>query len=244
MDIIKNHIPFSTAYNRRPNLTMQPTTITIHSTGNAKSTAKNERAWLENPSNDRTASWHYVVDENTIIEAIPPNYVAWHAGDGNGQGNRASIGIEMCESGDRAKVLAKTKELIKHLMATYNIRKVVRHYDWTKKNCPRILNADGKWTDWYPFLADVFKLEIKKEEPFMLEKAVVINSFADFPVAELLARRLNAPIYLRTTAEGKKVSKELYIVGGTKDKLVADKVTLLSGADRFDTAAAVKKFLG
>lgn len=83
-----------------------------------------------------------------------------------------------------------------------------------------------------------------KEENEMLEKAIVVNSFADFPAAEPLAGRLAAPIYLRSIIEGKKVSKELYVVGGTSDKLLADKITLLSGADRYATAAAVKKFLG
>jgi N-acetylmuramoyl-L-alanine amidase len=184
MDIVVNHLPFSAAYNRMPNITMRPNSITIHSTGNPTSSAKNERAWLENPTNKRTASWHYVVDENTIIEAIPPNYVAWHAGDGNGQGNMASISIEMCESGNRDRVLVKTKELVKYLMNKHNIRKVVRHYDWTKKNCPRILNHDGKWTDWYPFLADIFKAEavIKDQTKYRLRSGA-FSSAADFAKA-------------------------------------------------------------
>lgn len=156
MNIIQDHIPFSTAHNRRPNIKMVPNSITVHSTGNLRSSAKGERNWLENPSNKRTASWHYVVDQTTIIEAIPPNYVAWHAGDGNGQGNRASISVEMCESGDRELVIKRTQELVKYLMKKHNIRKVVRHYDWTKKNCPRILNNDSKWSDWSNFLADIY----------------------------------------------------------------------------------------
>ncbi|KON88936.1 hypothetical protein AF332_20510 [Sporosarcina globispora] len=82
-----------------------------------------------------------------------------------------------------------------------------------------------------------------KEEDDMLGKAIVINGFADFPAAERLALNLKAPIYLRSTVKGKKVAKELYVVGGTKDGIVADKVTLLSGADRFETATAVGEFL-
>ncbi|WP_053436327.1 N-acetylmuramoyl-L-alanine amidase family protein [Sporosarcina globispora] len=82
-----------------------------------------------------------------------------------------------------------------------------------------------------------------KEEDDMLKKAIVINGFADFPVAERLALKLKAPVYLRSIVKGQKVAKELYVVGGTKDGMVADKVTLLSGADRFETAAAVGEFL-
>lgn len=82
-----------------------------------------------------------------------------------------------------------------------------------------------------------------KEEDDMLEKAVVINGFEDFPAAERLAVKLGAPIYLRSVAKGKEVAKELFVVGGSKDDIVADKVTLLSGPDRFATAQAVGEFL-
>lgn len=114
------------------------TSITIHSTANTRSTAKNERAWLDNPSNTRTASWHYVVDENDIIQAIPINEEAWHAGDGNG--NKYSIGIEICESGDRKKALLNAVDLVVWLIKEQKIEyDVKKHFDWTGKNCPRIL---------------------------------------------------------------------------------------------------------
>ena len=43
----------------------EKTSITIHSTANEKSTAENERAWLDNINNKRNASWHYVIDEKS-----------------------------------------------------------------------------------------------------------------------------------------------------------------------------------
>jgi N-acetylmuramoyl-L-alanine amidase len=82
----------------------------------------------------------------------------------------------------------------------------------------------------------------KKEEPFMNEKAVVINSFADYPVAESLANRLGAPIYTRAVASKSQVAKELFVVGGDADGL-RGKVTLLSGQNRFETAAKVAQYL-
>lgn len=161
MNITVDHIPKTTAHNRRPNKKMIPTSITVHSTGNASSNAKGERKWLENPSNTRTASWHYVVDEKDIIEAIPPNEVAYHAG--TAAGNNTSISIEMCENGNRALVLKRTQELVKYLMDKHNVRIIKRHYDWSKKNCPRILNVDGKWGAWHIFLAEIFA-PVKKAE--------------------------------------------------------------------------------
>lgn len=155
-----DHIPRNTPNNRRPCIAMAPEYITIHSTANLNSKASGERGWLTNPTNNRQASWHIVVDDKEAIEAIPLNEVAWHAGDGNqGTGNRKSIGIEMCESGDRAKTLQNTAELVAKLLheRKWGVDKLRRHYDWSKKICPRIL-ADNNWKGW-----EEFKQAVQKE---------------------------------------------------------------------------------
>lgn len=162
IDIKKNHVP--TTSKKRTGITMKPLYITVHSTANLKSTAKNERAWLTNPSNTSETGYHYVVDDIEVIECIPPNQVAWHAGDGRGRGNMASIGIEICESGNREKTLQNAVKLTQHLMKEHKTSKVVRHYDWSKKNCPRILNSDGKWTLWNEFYNKIVKEEEYNEE--------------------------------------------------------------------------------
>lgn len=158
MKIKVDHIPYSTPNKRRQGLKQTPKHITIHSTGNPSSVATGERGWLTNPSNNRQASWHYVVDSSgVVIEAIPPNEVAWHSGDGNGQGNRASISIEICESGDRAKAYKYAIELTAYLMKKHNITSLKRHYDWSRKNCPRIMNNNGDWSKWYWFKSECQK---------------------------------------------------------------------------------------
>ena len=161
MNYIIDHIPRSTPCNRRPGLAMVPQYITIHSTGNPKSTARNERAWLTNPANKVTASWHICVDEKEAVEAIPLNEVAWHAGDGgSGTGNRKSIGIEICESGDRQRTLQNAVKLVTKLLKErgWGVDKLRRHYDWNKKICPRIFYDSGKWTAW-----EQFKQAVQKE---------------------------------------------------------------------------------
>lgn len=132
---------------------MQPEYVTIHSTGNTESTARNERDWLTNPNNTRTASWHIVVDEKEAIEAIPLDEVAWHAGDGAyGTGNRKSIGIEICESGDRSKTLMNAVEVTAKILKQLGlgVDSLRRHYDWSKKLCPRIM-ASNNWDGWNGF---------------------------------------------------------------------------------------------
>ncbi len=155
-----DHIPTNTPYNKRPGTKMNPEYITIHSTANLNSTAQSERDWLTNTSNARVASWHICVDENEAVEAIPLNEVAWHAGDGSkGPGNRKSISIEICESGDREKTLENAVELVAKMLKErgWGVDKLRRHYDWSKKNCPRILNYNN-WEGW-----EIFKQQVKKE---------------------------------------------------------------------------------
>jgi len=159
MKYIVDHIPRTTPCNRRPCLTMSPQYITIHSTGNLKSTARNERAWLTNPANKVTASWHICVDEKEAVEAIPLNEVAWHAGDGgSGTGNRRSISIEICESGDRAKTLENAIKLTAKLLHErgWGVDRLRRHYDWSGKICPRIMQPNN-WAGWKQFKKDVAK---------------------------------------------------------------------------------------
>lgn len=84
-----------------------------------------------------------------------------------------------------------------------------------------------------------------KEEDELIKKAIVIGSFIDYPVAEVLSVRLDAPIYPRNALKGK-VAEELIVVGGDKKGLAefANKVTDLSGNTRFATSRNVEKYLG
>ena len=159
-----NHIPLK-LIGRRPGIVRVPKTLTIHSTGNPRSTARNERSWLTNPANLRPQTgWHVVVDEREAIEAIPLNEVAWHAGDGgSGEGNRFSIGVEICESGNRAKTLSNAAQVVAKLLEDNGLTMsdIRQHHDWSGKNCPRILRTGTLWQE---FLAAV-EAHFKNEEP-------------------------------------------------------------------------------
>lgn len=141
---------------KRPGKKMQPLYITIHSTGNPKSTAKNEADYVTKQNPNTSVSYHYVVDAISIYNVIPDNEIAWHAGDGgSGTGNNKSIGVEICESGNRQATLLNAIDLTLTLMKKYNIpiSNIVQHNKWSGKNCPRILrdknyildNLDWAW---------------------------------------------------------------------------------------------------
>jgi N-acetylmuramoyl-L-alanine amidase len=155
MNYVIDHIPSLTPNNRRPGTPMKAETITIHNTGNPSSTARNERAWLTNATNNRTASYHIVVDEKEAIECVPLTEAAWHAGDGTqGAGNRKSIGIEICESGDYEKTLENAVELVAKLLKSkgWDVDRLRRHWDWSRKVCPRKMYDNGSWEGWHQFV--------------------------------------------------------------------------------------------
>ena len=131
--------------NKRPGAKRHIKYIVIHNTANEESTARNERDYLTNPNNTSSTSFNIVVDDKEMIEAIPVNEIAFHAGDS--EGNQKGIGIEICESGDFEKTKANAAKLVAYLMKTYNISlsEVRTHYDFSGKDCPRKML--GNWED-------------------------------------------------------------------------------------------------
>ena len=136
----KEHLPTtSPKYSKLP---LDWQYITIHNTGNPKSTARNERNYLTNPTNKTTTGFHIVLDSTEAIECLPLNVVAWHAGDGqNDNGNRKSIGIEFCESGDFEKTFTEGARIVAELLNSkgYDIDRIKKHKDWSGKQCPRLI---------------------------------------------------------------------------------------------------------
>ncbi|MCU6709386.1 N-acetylmuramoyl-L-alanine amidase [Paenibacillus sp. J5C_2022] len=169
----QSHIPKSTPNYRRPAYSMNPTTITIHNTGNPASTAQNERGWLTNSSNHRTASYHIVIDQKEAIECIPLNESAWHSGDGSSikSGNRTSIGIELCESGDYEKTVENAVELVAKMLKERNwgVDRLRRHFDWSGKICPRLMYDSDAWSTWYEFKNRV-QAKLQEDEPMTKEE--------------------------------------------------------------------------
>jgi N-acetylmuramoyl-L-alanine amidase CwlA len=91
---------------------------------------------------DRYASSHYIVDEAGVLQVIPDEEVAYHAGAG--WWNLNSIGIEICHPDASGRfpltTLANLLEMSARLCEQYGIRpltQIVRHHDVTGKLCPR-----------------------------------------------------------------------------------------------------------
>lgn len=172
MNFIVDHIaknPFS-----RPAEKLEDVkAIIVHYTACPHATAKNIRDYFDNlkkqNSNDniedRSASAHYAVDDNCIIEIIPPDEVAYHVGAkkyteigksfGKRSPNNYTIGIEMCHDDESGKFNSNTIknaiELINFLLNKFELKKenIFRHFDITGKNCPKWFVENEK--DWLFF---------------------------------------------------------------------------------------------
>ena len=111
-------------------------------------------------------TWHFSVDDSSIYQSLPTNEQGQHA-DYEGLGNRASIGIEMCENAGNSfpATLDRTARLTAWLMKKHRIplKNVVPHQHWRRirhsdgrdlghKNCPKPLLTNGKLgPKWFAF---------------------------------------------------------------------------------------------
>jgi N-acetylmuramoyl-L-alanine amidase len=153
--------PRSLARDSHPAMT--PKFITIHSTGSDSMDAedyatamKQGLPSLRRPKAKRAGklSWHFTVDAKYVSQHLSTTVQGGHA-DFDGEGNRSSIGIEMCEyrGVDLAAVMDRTAQLTAYLMWKHRIplSHVVPHHHWARpgmrpvhKACPHFLMDNGR----------------------------------------------------------------------------------------------------
>lgn len=133
--------------------------IVVHYTGNDGDTDENNAKYFQN--NIVQASAHYFVDDDSITQTVPDDYVAWHCGAKTYKHancrNANSIGVEICDDVKNGviypsdKTIENALELVEYLMKKYSVPKenVIRHYDVTGKLCPAYWcgtkEKDDKW---------------------------------------------------------------------------------------------------
>ena len=92
--------------------------------------------------NKNQVSFHYAVDDQEVVQGVPINRNTWHAGDGNGEGNRKGISIEICYSKSGGTRFDQAEKNAAHFIATllrerqWGIEKVKKHQDFSNKYCP------------------------------------------------------------------------------------------------------------
>src|SRR5690606_19514840 len=145
---IKQNLVSSDKYSIKCPYKMNPKYITIHNTANDAS-AENEIAYMIR--NNRQISYHFAVDDKEVVQGLPIDRNGWHCGDGNGPGNRQSIGVEICYSlsgGERYKKAEQNAiKFVAQLLHErgWGIDRVKKHQDWSGKKCPHRILSEGRW---------------------------------------------------------------------------------------------------
>ncbi|MFR9292036.1 MAG: N-acetylmuramoyl-L-alanine amidase [Peptococcus niger] len=168
---------------------MNPIGITVHNTAN-NAPALNEVAYMF--SNNNWVSYHVAIDDKYAVEAIPFNRNAWHAGDGNGDGNRRTIGIEICYStGDLNQFLEAEKNAalyIAYVLKQYNWtieNNVYKHqdWDWNGKYCPH-KTLDLGWERFKNMIRDNLN-KINNNQAVEKPKAKAIKSKSSATISQM-----------------------------------------------------------
>ena len=151
--------------------------IVVHFTANDGDSDESNARYFKN--NIKKASAHYFVDDDSVTQSVPDNYVAYSVGGDkykNTKGpkyfnivnNTNSLNIELCDTVKNGKndLSAKTRAnailLIKQKAKKYGIDRnhIIRHWDITGKNCPKYFVEDSY--SWNRFLDDIFGTNTNK----------------------------------------------------------------------------------
>lgn len=91
------------------------------------------------------------------------NRNAWHCGDGQGNGNRKSIGVEICcsKSGG-ARYMAAEENAIQYIAKLlkqygWGIDRVKKHQDWNGKYCPHRILSENRWNSFLKRIEQAMK---------------------------------------------------------------------------------------
>jgi len=139
MEIIQNLVSLS-KYNIKCPYPMEAQFIVVHNTANDAS-AMSEVTYMI--GNNNPVSFHYAVDDKQIVQGIPEDRNAWHAGDGgSGKGNRYGLSIEICYSKSGGSRFIEAEKLAAKFIAyklkekDWGIDRVKKHQDFSGKYCP------------------------------------------------------------------------------------------------------------
>ncbi len=132
----------------------KPAYIVIHETDNWSKGADAKAHATAMKNGNLAGTVHYYVDSKSIYQTLDHTDGAWAVGDGQGKygiTNRNSINIEICVNPETDYYVAvgKAEQLAAQLLKQYGwgTDHLKRHYDASRKNCPRRIQAEGRWPE-------------------------------------------------------------------------------------------------
>lgn len=131
-----------------------PEFVVIHETDNWNPGASDEAHAQAMQAGNLAATVHYYVDSDSIHQTLEHQDGAWAVGDGKGKygiTNRNSINVEICVNpeSDYYKAVDNAEQLAAYLLNMYGwgTDRLKRHYDASRKHCPRRILDEGLWDE-------------------------------------------------------------------------------------------------
>ena len=209
MYIIKQNLVASENYSVKCPHSMTAEFIVVHNTAN-DATAENEVAYMIRNKNQ--VSFHYAVDDQEVVQGVPINRNTWHAGDGNGEGNRKGISIEICYSKSGGTRFDQAEKNAAHFIANllrergWGIEKVKKHQDFRNKYCPH-RTLDKGWNGFLQMIKSYLNdITVTSSSGFKVgEKVRVKESATQYATGQALAWFVKGSIYEVTKVAGDKL---------------------------------------
>ena len=209
-----------------------PTSITVHETDCPDIPATQFYLSVKNGQNDLNrkpqASFQLCVDAYTVRQIVNLYRTCWHAGCK--EGNATSIGIEICQYKNnkekQKQAYLNAIALIKVLKEEIStIKKVKRHYDWTRKICPSYMitkKYSGLTWDWFLDQLNSKEKEGTKTKYVRILKDINIHSKADFTEESVIGKVVTGGAYTvvetikRSGTDMYKLKSGVYITASPK----------------------------
>ncbi|KLU65743.1 bifunctional autolysin precursor [Desulfosporosinus acididurans] len=228
-----------------------------HSTANNGDSADGER-------NYEVTTWqnafvHAFVDDRKILQVADFNYLCY--GAGHSANHLGYVQVELCQTTDPVKFQAAYEKYVWLLAKLLYNRKLsvvdgitlmshaqvsAKWHETTHQDPIEYLASHGK--TWADLVADVTaQYKLMEEEDSVLNVAVLLFTKDDFWSGnDVAVKNGNCALFIRTANQSvpaeAKSAKQLIVVGGPSTGHPNE--VLLSGKDKYATAAAVAKYLG
>lgn len=143
MRFFQNFLPENHTTNTHKNFKEgRADSITIHWTGPfPEQSPWNIYNWFERVGNE--ASAHFCIKNDVCMQFVPIHRTAWHCG--HPVGNATSIAIEVIPANKSGDFSQASKKTLKELLSILPPLPLVRHHDWSGKDCPAAYLTPEKW---------------------------------------------------------------------------------------------------
>lgn len=142
----------------------KPSYVVVHETDNWSKGANAHAHATAMKNGNLAGTVHYYVDSQECYQTLEHQDGAWAVGDGHGRygiSNLNSINIEICVNPESNYYLAvdRAAELAAMLLNQYgwDTSHLKRHYDASRKHCPRRILDEGLWDNFVKCTASYMK---------------------------------------------------------------------------------------